>query len=257
MLPKILEVKKEEVSRLKKGWDSGKIEEQLAQQPPCRSLTQSITNRTRKVAIIAEVKKASPSKGVIRPDFHPVDIALAYHEAKAEGISVLTDETFFQGHLQYLTEIKGRVSTPVLRKDFIIDEIQVVQSRISGADAILLIVAALTKDQLQHLYGKATEVGLEVLIEIHSLHELEIALTCSPHLIGINNRDLHTFQTTIDTTVSCLPFIPAHIPVVSESGIFTPDDVRRVGEAGASAVLVGESLMRKEKIKEAVIQLVG
>jgi len=207
-----------------------------------------------KIALIAEVKKASPSKGLIRPDFDPVEIAKTYEAAGASAISVLTDEKYFQGRLEYLTAVHDAVSLPVLRKDFIIDPYQVYEARVARADAVLLIVAAMPIEQLKNLMALATELGMASLVEVHSPEELDIALAAGAKIIGINNRNLQTFETKLETTLELASRVPGDRILVSESGIFTRSDVERLMAAGVDAILVGESLMRAQdislKIKE-------
>ncbi|HVN87169.1 MAG TPA: indole-3-glycerol phosphate synthase TrpC [Candidatus Binatia bacterium] len=195
-------------------------------------------------AIIAEVKKASPSKGVIRADFDPVRIALAYAAHGAAAMSVLTDERYFQGRLDYLAMIRQAVAQPLLEKDFVVDRYQVAEARACGADAILLIVAALTAETLAELSAEAGAEGLDVLVEVHNQHELDTALRLNPALLGINNRDLHTFVTTLETTERLMHSVPSNCTVVAESGIETRADIERLLRAGAHAFLIGETLMR-------------
>ena len=209
------------------------------------------------IRLIAEVKKASPSKGVIREDFHPVEIAHAYESSGASAVSVLTDEFFFQGRLDYLTQIRQAISLPLLRKDFIIDPYQIAEARVAGADAILLIVACLTSIQLAEYLEQAHTLGLDALVEVHSAEELEIALRSEARLIGINNRNLHTFETTLDTTFELLHHIPEGHVVVSESGIRDAADVRALEARGVHAILVGESLMRASDVGTKVRELLG
>ena len=194
--------------------------------------------------VIAEVKKASPSKGVIRPDFEPVAIARTYARNGAAALSVLTDEKYFQGQIAYLESISQAVSLPLLRKDFTIDPYQVYEARVARADAVLLIVAALQDAQLGELLRLAGELGMAALLEVHAVEELERILPLHPRLIGINNRDLRTFRTDLETTLRLLPLIPPDVVVVSESGIDGASDVARLREKGVHAFLIGESLMR-------------
>lgn len=203
-------------------------------------------DRLPKVAVIAEVKKASPSKGVIRADFDPVAIATSYEKAGAAAISVLTDERFFQGSCAYLRAVREAVALPVLRKDFIIDTLQVEQTAHLGADAMLLIAAALEDAQLAELMAAAAQFGIEPLVEVHNGAELQRVLRLSPRVIGINNRDLATFTCDIQTTLNLIPGIPSDTIVVSESGIGGADDTACLRRAGVRAVLVGESLMRRD-----------
>lgn len=212
----------------------------------------------RTMALIAEVKKASPSAGIIRPDFDPVAIARAYEAAGADCLSVLTDERFFQGHLQYLRQIRDAVSLPLLRKDFILDERQIAEAVEWGADAILLIAAILDDDRLRRLHALATEAGLAALVEVHNEAEMERALALGAPLIGVNNRDLTTFTVDLATTerlaaqASKRPCL-----LVAESGIHTRADVERLARCGARAILVGESLMRAPSVASKVTELLG
>lgn len=199
------------------------------------------------VAIIAEAKKASPSKGVIQADFDPVRIARAYREGGAHCLSVLTDVDFFQGSLDYIPLVRTAVPLPVLRKDFVIDPLQIKEARAVGADAVLLIAAILTTSQLLEFRLLAESLGLDVLVEVHDERELESALVAESRLIGINNRNLNDFTVSLETTFRLLREIPQGIPVVSESGITTSADMKRLREAGVTAALIGESLMRAGK----------
>lgn len=199
-------------------------------------------------AIIAEVKKGSPSKGIIRPDFDPLDIAGVYQDNGATCISVLTDEKFFLGHLRYLALIREQVALPLLRKDFIFDPYQIYEAAAGGADAILLIAAMLDLPRLKELKALAGELYLDVLLEVHDEHELETALGTDCGLIGINNRSLHTFVTDLSTTERLAAMIPSERLIVAESGITSRADVVRLQNAGAAAFLVGESLMREDDI---------
>lgn len=196
------------------------------------------------VAIIAEAKKASPSKGVIQPDFDPVRIARNYRDGGAHCLSVLTDVDFFQGSLSYIPLVREAVALPVLRKDFIIDPLQIEEAGAVGADAILLIAAILDVDQLRDFRLQAESLGMDVLVEVHDERELDDALQAESRLIGINNRNLNDFSVSLETTFRLLPRIPQGIPVVSESGIASAADMHRLREAGVKAALIGESLMR-------------
>jgi len=207
--------------------------------------------------VIAEVKKGSPSKGVIRADFDPVDIAMTYEAHGACCLSVLTDERFFLGNLRFLGLIRERVGLPLLRKDFIIDPYQLYEARAAGADAALLIAAILQPDQLAELVGTARELFLDILLEVHDEADLEKALTTDCELIGVNNRDLRTFVTDLAVTERLLPRIPAERFVVSESGIVTRADIDRLLAAGAGGFLVGESLMREDDMGAKLDELLG
>lgn len=199
---------------------------------------------TAELAVIAEVKRASPSAGIISADFDPVAIARAYAEAGANALSILTDEKYFQGHLSYLSMIREAVDLPLLRKDFIIHEVQIFEAVVAGADAILLIVGALEQDNLHHLLEVARNYQLDVLVEVHDLEEMERALETDARIIGINNRNLRTFEVDLTTTERLSEELgPDHI-LVSESGIYTGEDTGRIQSWGADAILVGEALMR-------------
>jgi indole-3-glycerol phosphate synthase len=197
-------------------------------------------------AIIAEVKKASPSKGVIRPDFVPAEIAQSYANGGAACLSVLTDIDFFQGADSYLKEARAACVLPVIRKDFTIDPYQIWEARALGADAVLLIVSCLELPLLKDLYACAREAGLDALIEVHDLAELDDALSLNPSLVGINNRNLHTFDTSLNTTLELLSAVPAGVQVVTESGIHTRSDVDKMRSYGVHTFLVGEAFMRAE-----------
>ena len=199
-----------------------------------------------KAAVIAEVKKASPSKGVIRPDFRPADIARSYERGGAACLSVLTDVDFFQGSDAYLQEARAACALPVLRKDFVIDDYQVYEARVLGADCILLIVSALGDAALAELSGLAMDLGMDVLVEVHDIDELERALQVPVPLVGINNRNLRSFEVSLDTTLSMRSAVPADRLLVTESGIVTARDVKQMRDNGVHAFLVGETLMRAE-----------
>lgn len=211
---------------------------------PARDFLAALRRSAPVPAVIAEVKKASPSKGVIREDFDPVAIALDYEQAGASAISVLTDEEFFQGSLDYLTSVRRSVSIPVLRKDFIVDGYQVYETRAAGADALLLIAAVLSERELKLLLDLSHKLGMQCLVETHSQQEIQTAVKVGAKLIGINNRDLQTFKVDISTTLRLLPFVPIDATVVSESGIMSREDVRYLRERNVDAVLIGETLMR-------------
>lgn len=255
-LEKILAVKREEIKIDQQREPLKNLEEKIMNLPSTRSLSQAL-QKERKISLIAEVKKASPSKGVIRADFQPVQIAQIYESSGANALSVLTDQEFFQGSLTYLEEIKKVVGLPLLRKDFILDEYQVYQARAYGADAILLIAAALEKSRLEELLALASQLQLECLVEVHDQQELELVLETRTQIIGINNRNLHTFQTDLQTTRELVNLIPQEKIVVSESGINSREEVESLAKAGVKAVLVGESLMRSLDIASKVQELMG
>ncbi|HEY2574580.1 MAG TPA: indole-3-glycerol phosphate synthase TrpC [Verrucomicrobiaceae bacterium] len=209
-----------------------------------RSLANALQTDASKLGLIAEVKKASPSAGVIQPDFDYLTIARAYERGGASAISVLTDERYFQGRLEYLTTIRSEVGVPVLRKDFIVHEAQIFEAVVAGADAILLIVAALDQSTLEHLLEVAHGFQLDVLMEVHDLPELDRALETDVRIIGVNNRNLKTFTVDLAATEALIEEVPHDMVLVSESGIKSVEDARRLAAAGADALLVGETLMR-------------
>jgi indole-3-glycerol phosphate synthase len=210
-----------------------------------------------KPAVIAEIKKASPSKGLLRADFRPAEIAQSYARHGATCLSVLTDHDFFQGADEHLQEARAACSLPVLRKDFTIDTYQVYEARVLGADCILLIVAALGDTQLRELSALSQELGMDVLVEVHNAQELERALTLDTPLIGINNRDLHTFEVRLETTLGLLELTPKDRIIVTESGILTPDHVSRLRRHGVNAFLVGEAFMKAAEPGEKLAGLFG
>jgi indole-3-glycerol phosphate synthase len=206
-------------------------------------------------AIVAELKRRSPSRGEIRPDFDPVRCARAYAEAGAAALSVLTDERFFGGRLEFLAAVRGAVPLPLLRKDFLVDAYQVDEARVHGADAVLLIAAALAAAELASLLARARALGLDALVEVHDERELDTALAAGADLVGVNNRDLRTFVTDLAVTERLAPRVPAPVLLVAESGIAGPADVARLARAGARAFLVGESLMREPEPGRALRRL--
>ncbi len=209
------------------------------------------------ISLIAEVKKASPSKGVFRETFDPALLALEYETAGASALSVLTDEKFFQGSLNDLQDVSIAVKLPVLRKDFIIDEYQIYEAKYFGADAVLLIAAILQEKQLKSFRLLAEDLGLDVLVEVHSKEELASALASGAEIIGINNRDLKTFETDIFTTIELAELVPKTCLLVSESGIFTGEDVKQLASAGVDAILVGEALVTSDNINNKIRELLG
>jgi indole-3-glycerol phosphate synthase len=252
ILDEIVARKKEEVADLL----SRGSEEPPAQVDPPRGFIKSLLDFDG-IAVIAEAKKASPSKGVICEDFDPVAIGVDYEKGGAQALSVLTDVDFFQGSLAYIPAVRNEVSLPVLRKDFIIHEAQIRQARAFGADAILLIVAILDKVQLRDYRHLAADLGMDCLVEVHDEWEGEAALTAGSKLIGVNNRDLRDFSMDLGTTLRVKRMIPDDVPVVSESGIKNYDDVRKLADNGVAAVLVGETLMRAADRVAALRELVG
>jgi len=256
ILKRIIETKVEEIALGKRSRDLATLSAIAADQPPARGFAARVSSLAASgCAVIAEVKKASPSAGVIRQNFHPAGIAAAYEKAGAACLSVLTDREYFQGSEEYLAEARRACSLPVLRKDFIIDPWQVHESRAMGADCILLIAAALEREQMQELDGLAREVGLDVLVEVHDEAELENALYLHATLVGVNNRDLHTFTTDLATSERLKPLVPGDRTMVTESGIHTTDDVTRMKRSGINAFLVGEAFMRAENPGEALKKL--
>ena len=209
------------------------------------------------IAVIAEVKKASPSKGIIRDDFDPVDIARTYEQNGASAISVLTDEKYFQGSDAHLTDVSRAVGIPVLRKDFVIDPYQIYEAKCIGASAVLLIVSALSPEELGRLFEISRDLMLDVLVEVHTQEELFLALDIGADIVGVNNRDLRTFETDLQTTFGLLESIPDDRVVVSESGISNRDEILRLRDAGVDAVLVGERLMREIDIGRSLRKLLG
>jgi len=242
VLDTILDEKKREAAELKR---NRSLFSDMPTPPPRRDFAKAIAG-TDKLSIIAEVKKASPSKGIIRSDFNAVTIAQNYFRAGADAVSVLTDVKYFMGAPQYLVEVRNAISLPVLRKDFIIDTIQVEQTAALGADAMLLIVAALDDHQLYDLQQAASALAIATLIEVHNHAELDRALKIAPQSIGINNRNLSTFVTDLQVTIDLMRYIPGTTVAVSESGISKREHAEMVKSAGVRALLVGESLMRED-----------
>ena len=217
----------------------------------------SAARRQGPIRVVAEAKKASPSRGLIRPDFDPAALARAYAGAGASAVSVLTDAPFFQGSLDDLTAVRRAVEIPVLRKDFHLEAYQLWEARAAGADAVLLIVAALTAIELVDLLGLGRELGLATLVEVHTREELDVAVACGARLVGINNRNLQTFAVTLETTFALLPFVPDDVVLVSESGIAEPAAVTKLAAAGADAILVGEGLLAHADVGRALRRLTG
>ena len=256
ILDKIVATKSEEIAQAKATVSLADLERVLADAPPVRDFYAALTEPA-PISLIAEVKKASPSKGVIREDFHPVEIAGTYEAHGAACISVLTDVSYFQGNLDYLKAVRANVGIPVLRKDFVIDPYQVVQARAAGADAVLLIAECLDDESLKSLHDQIVGLGMTPLVELYDPDNLPRVVDIGARLIGVNNRNLHTFEVDIDHTLRLREQIPADRAVVGESGIRTRQDAERLQAAGVAAMLVGETLMREPDIGAAVDQLLG
>ncbi|TWU45465.1 Indole-3-glycerol phosphate synthase [Novipirellula aureliae] len=256
ILDKILVETRQAICRDQAKRSSQELEAAIQRLPPCRDFHAALAAGNQ-VQLIAEVKRASPSAGLIRSDFDPVEIARCYAESGAACISVLTDEAFFQGSLEYLKAIRREVDVPLLRKDFIIDRYQLLQAREAGADCVLLIAECLTASELMELHGQALELGLQTLIELFEPGNLEAVLATETRLVGINNRDLKTFHTDLEHAIRMRKRVPKNRLLVGESGIRTHADVLRLGEAGIKAILVGESLMRQPDIRLATKTLLG
>ena len=259
ILKRILATKADEVAAAQTALPLAELRAQAQDQPPLRNFIGAIhaKHAAGQPAVIAEVKKASPSKGLIRADFNPAAIARAYEQGGAACLSVLTDEVYFQGSPAYLQQARAAVSLPVLRKDFMIDPYQVYQARAWGADAILLIAACLDDAQMAELEAIAHSLGMAVLVEVHDGAELQRALRLATPLIGINNRNLRTFDVTLETTLALLADVPENRLLVTESGIATQQDVQRMRAAGVHAFLVGESFMRAPEPGLALAALFG
>ena len=254
ILTKIIEEKRREVDDAQKEVPLHEMRDK-AQALFIKSSFKKNISRKGHINLIAEIKKASPSKGIIRGDFNPLKIALTYQASGASALSVLTDERFFSGKLEYLRTIKERVTIPVLRKDFVIDEYQVYESALNGADAILLIAHILTQEELNRYYAIAKDLGMDVLVEVHNEEEVEKALNSPASIIGINNRDLSTFEADIDTTQRLIRLIPESKIIVSESGIESYEQVMFLKSLGVDAVLIGETFMRSTNISDKVREL--
>ncbi|MBI5267974.1 MAG: indole-3-glycerol phosphate synthase TrpC [candidate division Zixibacteria bacterium] len=256
MLDAILDSKRREVHDLRTRYTIGQFADRLASAPPSRSLSSAIRTQT-PMAVIAEIKRRSPSKGLLNAALDPTKLALAYETAGAAGISVLTDAHYFSGTVDDLTAARTATTLPILRKDFIVDEIQLYESRAIGADAVLLIVAALDRKELASLHSRAIELGLEPLVEVHSEEEAHRALEIGAAMIGINNRDLRTFDVSLDTTFRIRPLLPGNVTVISESGIRNSGDVERLRTIDVHAVLVGEHLVTSADPSSQLRELTG
>jgi len=256
-LKEIVLKKKEKLILSKQQFPEEVLKARIPNLTPPRPFLEAI-NKPRQISLIAEIKKQSPSKGVIRSDFNPQEIAKSYQDAGVQAISVLTEEDYFSGNITYLNEIKGLVESPILRKDFIFEPYQVYESRFFGADALLLIADLLSKEKLTELLVLAESLGMDCLVEVHTEKELKKVLGLkSPFIIGINNRDLHTLEVDFKTTERLFPLIPRDRVVVVESGIKTYQDVLFLKILGVSAILVGETFMEAEDIKKKIEEIMG
>lgn len=256
ILAEICETKLREIEASRSATPQSELQARLADAPPVRNFAEAL-GAASDVGLIAEVKKASPSAGLIREDFDPVQIASIYADAGASCISCLTDEPYFQGRLEFLTAIRQHVPLPVMRKDFLLDRYQILEARVAGADCVLLIAECLNDCQMRDLYFYASELGMDSLIEIYDPANLERVLNLEPELLGINNRNLMTMVTDLGHTIDLAPQIPDSCLLVGESGIRTRADVERLKAAGVRGILVGETLMRQQDIGAKVRELIG
>lgn len=254
VLDRIVRHKREEIAAAKSAVPASELEARIAAAPPVRDFVAALRSAPY-MGLIAEVKKASPSAGVIKADFDPLAIATAYQAAGANCLSILTDEHFFQGHLDYLKTIRETARVPLLRKDFLIDRYQVLEARVAGADAVLLIAECLTDCELRDLYFYTSELGMEALIEVYDPENLDRVLKLDPPLVGVNNRDLRSFVVDLDHTIRLADKIVPSALLVSESGIKTRADVDRLHAAGCGAILVGETLMRSTSVANTIHEL--
>ncbi|HET8656365.1 MAG TPA: indole-3-glycerol phosphate synthase TrpC [Longimicrobiaceae bacterium] len=254
ILQRIVATKHEEVALLAPRREE--LRARATDLPPARGFAAAL-RAPGEVRLLAEIKRKSPTAGAIRPGAEPAEVARAYEAGGAAALSVLTDRRYFDGSLEALATVRAAVGLPLLRKDFVIDPVQVWEARAAGADAVLLIARILDDALLAELRGLATEAGLDSLVEVHDAEELERALAAGAPVVGVNNRDLRTFTTEISRTLGLAPAVPAGVTLVAESGIRTAEDVRRLGAAGVDAVLVGESLMRQPDVTAAAAALAG
>lgn len=261
ILNDICRVKRDEIARARDTTPLAELRAQLADAPPVRDFIRPLaTDRPvdgGPIKLIAEVKKASPSAGLIRADFDPVTIAETYAASGASCVSVLTDEPHFQGSIEYLKSIRAAVDLPVLRKDFVLDEHQVIEARVAGADAVLLIAECLTRTKLRELHDQITELGMTALVELYEPANLPAVLECEPRLVGVNNRNLQTMTVDLEHCIRLREQVPADVVFVGESGVKTHADAQQLRSAGIDAMLVGESLMRQHEIGPATVELLG
>jgi indole-3-glycerol phosphate synthase len=257
LLQQIIAYKREEVAARQSARPWSVVEAQAKDAPAVRGFERALRATTMRPALIAEIKRASPSRGLIRADFDPASLARAYEHGGAACLSVLTDAPSFQGHEDFLVAARAACALPVLRKDFMIAPWQIAESRAIGADAILIIMAAVDDALARDLLAAAVAFGMDALVEVHDEPELQRALALEARLIGVNNRSLATFETSLATTERLAPLVPSDRLLVSESGIFTTSDIQRLGRAGARAFLVGEALMRKEDVSAATRRMLG
>ena len=253
-LTEILNTKRDEVAKLKKQYSINSFKDmEFFHKQPLSFYNNAVNNKG--ISIIAEIKKASPSKGIIREDFNHINIAKAYFNASVNAVSILTDKNYFQGDISYLYDIAKIKKAPLLRKDFIIDAIQVYEAKANGADLILLICEALSKEEIKGLTLVANEIGLEVLLELHSVNQLDKINFGLNKIIGVNNRNLETFNVDLSVTQNISMYLPNHVLLVSESGINKKEDIDYVRDASANAILVGEHLMRSDNIESKLAEL--
>ncbi len=259
ILDEIVANKRQELERVKAYTTIAELEKKTLLTKPVRDFASAITIQPapKAVRIIAEVKRASPSKGILREEFIPYDIARSYEVGGAAAVSVVTEEKYFKGKLDYLTPIKSHLRIPILRKDFLFDDFQMYESRAAGADAVLLIASILDDRRLKELMALAAQLGMQTLVEVHDETELKRVIDSGAKIIGINNRDLKTFKVDLDTTLRLAPLVPEDRLIVSESGIESFGDILTLMEAGVSAVLIGEALVREKEIIKKVKELRG